>query len=307
MKEPMQRTAQVLRLLGDENRLRILRLLGQTPLNVSEMTSILGLAQSGISRHLGQLRQIGLVKENKEGNWTYYQVVEQESLDSELQQVWEALQEPLSKWKDAHHDEVRLREVLNQRNVDGVGLNERLLEPGQSWAAWARVLGVLLPDLEVADLGCGDGTLTLEMARFAKTVVGVDLNPETLGIARQRIARMNVSNVTLLSEPLESLSIAEHQMDVAFFSQTLHHLETPTLGLREAHRILKRHGQVLIMELDEHQEIWVKEKKGHRWLGFKQEQLQSMMQEAGFQNIRIERMPIQKGELFQVLLASGRK
>ena len=67
----MSSIAQVLRLLGDETRLRILILVSQTPLNVSELTTILGMAQSGISRHLSHLRKMKLLKERKEGIWTY--------------------------------------------------------------------------------------------------------------------------------------------------------------------------------------------------------------------------------------------
>ena len=70
----MLELANALKLLGDETRLRILRLIVREPLNVSEVTSILGLAQSGISRHLSLLRNAGLVSERREGVWTYYQV-----------------------------------------------------------------------------------------------------------------------------------------------------------------------------------------------------------------------------------------
>jgi len=96
--------------------------------------------------------------------------------------------------KDPNNDRVRLHEVLRQREISGGGLNERLLEPGQSWFAWSCLLGILLgqngvrksgfgsgtSELEIIDLGCGDGTLTVEMAKFAKRVIGVDYNPEML-------------------------------------------------------------------------------------------------------------------------------
>jgi len=75
----MSSIAQVLRLLGDETRLRILILVSQTPLNVSELTTILGMAQSGISRHLSHLRKMKLLQERKEGIWTFYQLAQKES------------------------------------------------------------------------------------------------------------------------------------------------------------------------------------------------------------------------------------
>ena len=118
----MTNIVQVLRLLGDETRLRILILVSQTPLNVSELTTILGMAQSGISRHLSHLRKMKLLQERKEGIWTYYQFAQKESLDSELHLLWNYLQEQLSNIKDHNNDRVRLHEVLRQREISGGGL-----------------------------------------------------------------------------------------------------------------------------------------------------------------------------------------
>ena len=69
----MKSASALYRLLGDEARLRILRLLAEERLNVSELTAVLGIAQSGVSRHLGLLKESGLVQEQREGGFTYYQ------------------------------------------------------------------------------------------------------------------------------------------------------------------------------------------------------------------------------------------
>ena len=159
----MSSIAQILRLLGDETRLRILILVSQTPLNVSELTTILGMAQSGISRHLSHLRKMNLLQERKEGIWTFYQLAQKESLESELHLLWNYLQEQLSTMKDPKNDRVRLHEVLRQREISGGGLNERLLEPGQSWFAWSCLLGILLrqnSDLEHDRFGFGSQGLS---------------------------------------------------------------------------------------------------------------------------------------------------
>lgn len=303
----MLKIAQVLRLIGDETRLRVLILVSQSPLNVSELTYILGIAQSGVSRHLSHLRKIGLLQERREGVWSYYQLVSKESLDSELLLLWNYLQEQLSTLTDPFNDQVRLKEILRQREVKGPGLNERLLEPGQSWFAWSRCLGMLIPGMDIADLGCGDGTLTIEMSRFAKSVIGIDYNADTLAIARQRVARMNIQNVTLVSERLESLSLPSNSIDIAFFSQSLHHLPNPQKGLNEAVRILRLGGKIIIMEIARHQETWVQEKLGHAWFGFEQDDLKSMMEKTNLKNLYLEVLAPRKDELFQVMLASGIK
>ena len=223
--------------------------------------------------------------------------------------------------KDPNNDRVRLHEVLRQREISGGGLNEQLLEPGQSWYAWSCLLGVLLgqngkgksgfdsgtSDLEIIDLGCGDGTLTVEMAKFAKRVIGVDFNPDILASARQRVDRLGLKNVNLLVEDVSNLSLPSESLDAVFFSQSLHHLDDPESGLHEAARILRPGGQVLIMELASHNEDWVLEKLGHKWFGFEKESLMDYMHKAGFDNLYSEILPFRREELFQIILSAGRK
>jgi len=317
----MNNIVQVLRLLGDETRLRILILVSQMPLNVSELTSILGMAQSGISRHLSHLRKMKLLQERKEGIWTYYQFAQKECLDSELHLLWNYLQEQLSNIKDHNNDQVRLHEILRLREISGGGLNERLLEPGQSWFAWSCILGILLgrnaenksgfssdnSELEIIDLGCGDGTLTVEMAKFATQVIGVDFNPDMLASAHQLVDRLGLNNVKLLAEDVGNLSLPAESQDVVFFSQSIHHLDDPIRGFQEAARILRPGGQVLVMELATHSEEWVLEKLGHKWLGFEKETLHDFLQTAGFSNLYSQILPFRREELFQIILAAGRK
>ncbi len=316
---PLEQVAQVLRLLGDETRLRILVLLSQHPLNVSELTSILGVAQSGVSRHLGHLRKLGLIQEQKAGIWTYYQLCGPEIGDEHLQLLWSYVHSQLGELEDPFNDQVRLQEVIRQRELGGPGLNERLLEPGQTWYAWSRLLGMLIrfhkqervhnhgerKGLVMLDLGCGDGSLTVEMGRFAERVIGVDYNPELLASARQRMDRLGLEHIDLLAEDVVSLSLEPQSVDVAVFSQSLHHLDDPFSGIQQAFRLLRPGGLVAVMELAAHDQLWVLEKLKHKWPGFEQEHLLKMMQEAGFSNLREEILPQSRGELFQVILAIG--
>ncbi|MBF0280699.1 MAG: metalloregulator ArsR/SmtB family transcription factor [SAR324 cluster bacterium] len=303
----MEKITQALRILGDETRLRILNLVAQVPLNVSELTSVLGLAQSGVSRHLSHLKKLGLLIERKNGVWTYYQLLEADNLDSELKLLWNYLQEQLAALQDPFRDEVRLKEILRQREDSVSGLNQRLLEPGQSWLTWSRVLGFFMPEIDVADLGCGDATITMEIARFARSVVGVENNPKVLAEAQERLKRQNFKHVSLLAERIEALSIPSDSVDLALFSQSLHHLRDPQLGLSEAIRILRPGGRLVIMELAPHQEEWVREKLGHIWLGFDHESLREMMTIANLHSIAVEVNAQRWGESFRVVLASGIK
>src|SRR5688572_11625251 len=217
----MQRTSALFRLLGDTTRLRLLRVLAQDRFNVSELTGILGVAQSGVSRHLGLLRDAGLVTEEREAGFVYYRLAE-EARSNGHGPLWSVLENEFASAaddQDVRKDEVRLQEVLRLRkeNFDTHG-DTRQLVPGRSWAAWARALGHLLPPLDVADIGCGEGYLTLEAARWARTVVGIDRSEEVLERAKALAARRRVTNVQWKKGDLGRLPLRDGSMDVALLS-----------------------------------------------------------------------------------------
>ena len=106
------------------------------------------------------------------------------------------------------------------------------------------------------------------MTRFATQVIGVDLNPKVLTSARQRLDRLGLKHVSLMAEDVSQLSIDSDSIDVAFFSQSLHHLVDSSSGFIEASRILRPGGTVAVMELASHDQEWVLEKLNHQWLGF---------------------------------------
>ncbi|MBI4080977.1 MAG: metalloregulator ArsR/SmtB family transcription factor, partial [Candidatus Lambdaproteobacteria bacterium] len=294
-----------LKLLGDETRLRILRLLAREPVNVSELTAILGLAQSGVSRHLGLLRQAGLVEERPEGPWSYYALPDAAALEGAGAQLYRIVLAALEQVGDPYGDQARLAEALRRREEAGVAPTARFLEPGQSWYAFARALLTLLPALDAIDLGCGDGTLTLELARGARSVLGVDVNPAAIQAAERRAAAAGLANARFRVGRIEALAEPAAAFDLALLSQSLHHLPEPGAGLAEAARVLRPGGRVVVTDLAPHQERWVVEKLGHAHLGFAPEALARLLGEAGFTDVRVEPVPPRRGEVFRVLVATG--
>jgi ArsR family transcriptional regulator len=302
------------RLLGDEVRLRLLRLLALERLNVTELTGILGIAQSGVSRHLGLLKDGGLVSEEREAGFTYFRISPEvcESTNGHAA-LWALLQQQFDRASETNigrADATRLEEVrrVRKENFDTHGApdtDERQLVPGRSWAAWARALGHLLPRVRVADLGCGEGYLTIETSRWASHVIAVDRSPEVLKRARALASRRRVSNVTWKRGELESLPIDDAAVDVALFSQALHHAGDPAQALREAARILAPGGRVLVLDLRDHTETWVRERLGDLWLGFTPERLTSQLEEDGFSYINVSVGARRTVAPFTVLIASG--
>src|SRR5262245_15700175 len=193
----VRQVSAVYRLLGDEARLRLLRVLQRERLNVTELTGILGLAQSGVSRHLGLLKEAGWVVEEKDSGYTYYRL-SPALINNGNKTLWAALAEQFeaaASDPSVRADDARLQEVLRLRkeNFDTHGAADtrdaRQLVPGRSWAAWSRALGFLLPPLQVADLGCGEGYLPSEASRWAQRVVALARSGERTHHVRGRARR----------------------------------------------------------------------------------------------------------------------
>lgn len=305
------------RLLADEARLRLLRLLAVERLNVSELTSVLGIAQSGVSRHLGLLKDAGLVSEEKEGGYTYFRIAEdlRHARDG-FGPLWPLLESQFKAMRRtvrAREDEARLQEVMRLRkeNFDAhAGPDSRRsaqLVPGRSWAAWARALAHLLPPLEVADLGCGEGYLSIEAARWAKRVIAVDRSADVLARARELAARRKVGNIAWKRGEIEKLPLADASVDLAVLSQALHHASSPATALAEAVRVTRPGGRVLVLDLRRHDEQWVKTRLGDKWLGFEDEELKALMKNAGLSDVKLTVGARKTGDPFTVLIASGVK
>lgn len=304
------------RLLGDEARLRLLRLLSLERLNVSELTAIMGLAQSGVSRHLGLLKDGGLVVEAREAGFSYYRLAPAVRDGANgFGPLWPLLESQFAQaasTPEAREDDARLAEVrrLRKENFEahaGPDTRERQLVPGRSWAAWARALGHLLPPLRVADLGCGDGYLAVEASRWASRVIAVDRSAAVLTRARGLARRRKVRNIVWRRGELERLPIRDGAVDVALLSQSLHHAADPARAAAEAARIVVPGGRVLVLDLREHGESWVRDRLGDQHLGFGDDSLAALLKGAGLTNVKVRVGARRTGDPFTVLIASGLK
>jgi ArsR family transcriptional regulator len=164
---------------------------------------------------------------------------------------------------------------------------------------------MLLPPLRVADLGCGEGYLTIEAARWASRVIAVDRSDVVLNRAKSLAARRRVGNVVWKRGELEKLPIKDASVDVALLSQALHHATSPARAVAEAARITVPGGRVLILDLREHREEWVRAKLGDRTLGFDDGELKRMLGDAGLVAARVGVGARKAGDPFTVLIAAA--
>ena len=272
----MRDASALLRLLGDDTRLRVLRLLSRESLNVSELTSILGLAQSGVSRHLGLLREAGLVAEDRAGTFAWYRVApEARPTNGARSPLWAWLGDQFERTTpETRADDARLEEVRRVRHESFARTWRRRRAPAARARAGAGPPGP-------ARSGCCCRRTTSRISDAARGISrskrragagtsSPSIDRKTCSTAARALAtRRKLDNITWKQGDLERLPIPDASIDVALLSQALHHAEHPSAALAEAWRILRPGGRVLILDLREHQESWVRAKLGDRWLGFR--------------------------------------
>lgn len=276
-----------LRLLGDESRLRMLRLLAEEELTVAEMQEILGMGQSRISMALSQLRQAGLVAVRRAGQKSHYRFTGDGTVAGVLRQSAVELAE-------AREDDEALRLILSRRKDrvrnyfdELAGRFGRDYVPGRSWKGLAEMLLKLLPPMRIADIGAGEGTLSLLLAQQAEHVIGIDNSEKMVEYAAGVARRAGAKNVDFRLGDLEELPIPDSSVDLALFSQSLHHALHPQKAVDEAARVLRPGGRVAILDLQRHSFEEARELYADVWMGFTQVELLSFLGKAGFGSIEV--------------------
>ncbi|MEQ8767642.1 MAG: metalloregulator ArsR/SmtB family transcription factor [Planctomycetota bacterium] len=286
-------TSRLLKALADETRLRILNLLGREELTGTDLMEILNMGQSRISTHLTLLKEVGLVRDRRAGRRVYYTVVQNGSASDLLSQVLEENSGSTEFASDvASLEDLQHRQHTNESRsfFDRVAatFGDQVL-PGRTWEGLCRALLRLAPRVRYADLGIGDGLLTMMVAEVAESVTAVDISPKMLDLLRQRAKTKGLSNIETVEGEIEALPLEDGIVDVAILSQALHHAVEPSVCLAEAARILVPGGRLLVIDLHTHTEDWVREKLQHRHLGFSESALSSLLQEAGFESVHVQR------------------
>lgn len=299
-----------LRVLSDPVRLRLLLLLSDEELTVAELQEIVGLAQSRISSGLAQLKGEALVEDRRVGKNIFYRAADDLG-DATLAVLAEARTE----LKETANDKAHLAFVLKKRKDRAAeyfnklaGRFGRTYVPGRSWEALSHALLRLLPPMVIADLGAGEGTLSQLMARTAKRVIAVDNSEKMVEFGAGLAKEHGFQNLEYRLGDLEDPPISSGTVDLALFSQALHHASTPQRALDAAHRILKPGGRVMILDLLSHTQEQTRKLYGHVWLGFSEIELHRLLKKSGFSKIETSIVSREtESPFFQTLLATGVK
>jgi ubiquinone/menaquinone biosynthesis C-methylase UbiE/DNA-binding transcriptional ArsR family regulator len=283
--------------LSDATRSRMLLLLDRHELTVSELCTVMQLPQSTVSRHLKTLSDGGWVVSRRDGTSRYYTL----SLDdrgAHARRLWTLLRDQVSGTAGADQDARRLKNVLARRQSksqeffeSAAGQWDKLRADLFGGASHLQALPALVDERwTVGDLGCGTGQVACALAPFVARVIAVDRSGEMLQAVRRR-AR-DLPSVDIKRGELEALPIADGELDAATLLLVLHHLPDPAAALSEAARALKPGGRLVIADMLPHDREEYRQQMGHVWLGFGEEQMRRLLEDAGFERVRVVPLPV---------------
>jgi ArsR family transcriptional regulator len=263
---------------------------------VSELCGIVQLPQSTVSRHLKALADGGWVAARAEGTSNLYTMT-RDDLDPAARRLWLLVREQVGASTAAAQDQRRLQAALAERRTKSQEFFS------SSAGQWDRVRDDLFGDRfhlaalaalaegtwTIGDLGCGTGQVSAALAPFVARVIAVDASAAMLQAARKRLG--GVDNIELRRGELEALPIDDARLDAATLMLVLHHVPEPERALGEIARVLKPGGRAIVVDMLPHDRESYRQQMGHVWLGFGDDHVRRLFQQAGFEDVRIVSLP----------------
>ncbi|MBV9392211.1 MAG: metalloregulator ArsR/SmtB family transcription factor [Verrucomicrobia bacterium] len=302
-----------LRTLSDPTRVRLMRLLQEEELSVAELQEVLGMGQSRISTHLAQLKRAGLVKDRRVGKNIYYccspsQTIQDSQLRSLIDMAAEEIPESAMDQSGLQHVLAKRRDRAREYFDKLAGKFGRSYCPGRSWQALSHLLLTLVPFIDVADLGAGEGTLAQLLAKRARKVIAVDISSRMVEFGTQLAKDHGFGNLEYRLGDLEDPPITHSSIDLAIFSQALHHANNPQKALIAANKILRPDRRVIVLDLLSHTFEEARELYADLWLGFSEVELVRLLEQSGFSDVEVQVVSRESNfPFFQTVLATGLK
>jgi len=293
--------------VADPTRLRLLFLLNEAELTVTELTAILGQSQPRVSRHLKLLCEAGLLERFKEGSWVFHRLNDRGTSASFAKAVLEL---PIADRAVFQADRARLAGVRAARAASAADFF-RANAPD-----WERLRSLHAPEKDVEsavqnvlgtaridsllDAGTGTGRMLQLLAPHVQRGIGVDNSPEMLAIARDRLEGAGARHCQVRLGDIYRLpfrtAAPETGFDAALFHQVLHYLDDPQAAVAEVARVLKPGGQLVIADFAPHELEFLRTELSHRRLGFSDREVESWFAAAGLQPELVEAIAPSGGE-----------
>lgn len=291
--------------VGEETRLRILALLAEGELTVSDLTDILRQSQPRVSRHLKLLAESGLVSRFREGSWAFFRLAETGAGAVVLRALLKRLdphdavllrdRERLAEVRSRHADEAQryfAEQAPNWDRIRALHVPEAAVE-----AAIRQALGEK-PFRTLLDLGTGTGRMLEMFAPQLERGLGIDANLEMLALARANLEAAGLRHCIVRQGDLYDLAMPRDSFDVVLVHQVLHYLDDGARAIREAARVLRAGGRLLVVDFAPHAMEFLRTEHAHRRLGFSADSVRGWMEDAGLEfDLHHDLPPVQSGGL----------
>jgi ubiquinone/menaquinone biosynthesis C-methylase UbiE len=287
-----------LKAAGEDTRLRILALVAEAELTVSDLTDILNQSQPRISRHLKLLAEAGLVQRFREGTWAFFRLAE----DGGGAELAHAL---LAQLKTNDRVIARDRERLASVRAARAAAAQKYFR--EHATEWDRIRKLHVADAAVEDairaalanrtfrslldLGTGTGRMLELFGPGIERGLGLDLSLDMLLLARDRLERAGLKHCSVRQGDIYDLPLPDRSFDAVIIHQVLHFLDDGGRAIREAARVLKPGGSLLVVDFAPHELEFLREQHAHRRLGFASEMVTQWMTAAGLEPVLHKNLP----------------
>jgi SAM-dependent methyltransferase len=305
--QDLTQTADLMGVLGDPSRVRLLAVLDGEELSVAELVLVTGLAQSRVSTHLAKLREAGLLRVRRQGSSALYAMAK--TAPAAVAQLWRLVRGDLNDAIVAE-DAKRRDELVNARGhrfpESVAGEMERHYSPGRTWEAFAYGLSALLALGDVLDVGCGDGAVAALLAPVSRRYVGLDRSERMIAAAKARL--VGLAQAEFVVADMHDMPFSGGTFDRVALYNVLTYATSPERVLSEAGRVLRPGGSLVVQTLNHHAHLDAAAGYGHIHPGFHESVLRERIEEAG---LSVSRCDIacreRKAPHFEVMLAVATK
>ncbi|CAG0995523.1 MAG: metalloregulator ArsR/SmtB family transcription factor [Rhizobiaceae bacterium] len=287
-KAALDTVVDTLKAAAESSRLRILALLSGGDLTVSDLTDILGQSQPRVSRHLKLLLEAGLIERYQEGSWAYFRLTDADAARDFVAGIVARLDrgdpqiardhERLSSVKRRRQERAAQYFSSNAASWDQI---RTLHVPDDAVEAALRKLVGKRPIQTMLDLGTGTGRILEIFSPLYRRGIGIDMSREMLAVARANLERAGITNAQVRQGDIYAPPVERDAFDLVTVHQVLHYLDEPQAAIREAARLLRPAGRLVIVDFAPHGLEFLRDEHAHQRLGFSDRQIADWFAEAG--------------------------
>jgi ubiquinone/menaquinone biosynthesis C-methylase UbiE len=277
-----------LKAAGEATRLRVLALLGEAELTVSDLTEILRQSQPRISRHLRLLAEAGLVDRFREGSWAFFRLGEKggsaalaRELIGRLDPADPTLARDRERLAAVRASRAAAAQAYFRRHAVEWDRIRRLHAADEAVEEAMRAALADRPFRSLLDLGTGTGRMLELFGAGIERALGLDMSLDMLSLARARLDRAGLKHCSVRQGDIYDLALPRDSFDVVIIHQVLHFLDDGGRAIHEAARVLRPAGRLLVVDFAPHDLEFLRDEHAHRRLGFAPEAVTQWMRAAG--------------------------